>query len=259
MHLFSTTRAARKLRWSAACCALWLVAVSGCKRSANPQCTAARDAAREAALKDDVEVAKQKLQVAKQSCDKKLEFDLARIQQLIDRKEQRAREQQARDQVRRAQRVPLTPFIDWVKQLRDSDDKHVKDEKCAERGTPEFGFCVGERSLAGGLKASVRYLERDGAGVYRFRAEVSSRVVCADLGEHRLVHAWRVGTEERFHCELTASPLQGLIALIQNPIQGGLDAPGSDPGTTGSQVSVFSPGYLERDAQLTALLNSANK
>lgn len=233
--------------------------VVACKRSANPNCTAARDAAREAALKDDLESAKQKLAEARQSCDKQLDFDLSRIQQLIDRKEQRVREQKARDQARQAQRVPLTPFIDWIKQLRESDDKHLKGEQCAARGTPEFGFCLGERELPGGLEASVRYLERDAVGVYRFQAEVKTRVVCSDLGAHRTVHAWRVGTEERLHCELTGSPLKGLIALIQNPIPGGLGSEHADAGSPVSLVSVFTTGYRERDAKLAALLDSANK
>ncbi|MCB9609276.1 MAG: hypothetical protein H6716_21965 [Polyangiaceae bacterium] len=236
-----------------------LVLTTGCKRGANPECTAARDAARDAALKDDLEQAKAKLAEARKTCDKQLDFDLSRIQQQIDRKEQRMREERAREQARAAERVPLTPFIDWVKQLRESDDKHVEGEQCAARGTPDFGFCLGERKLPGGIAASVRYLERDAVGVYRFQAEVTSRVVCSDLGGHRLVHAWRSGAEERFHCELTASPLKGLVALIQNPIRGGVGS--ADPGSASapSVVSVFTSGYLERDQKLSALLNSANK
>ncbi|MEZ4227620.1 MAG: hypothetical protein R3B89_00565 [Polyangiaceae bacterium] len=242
-----------------ALCVLLASCAVGCKRSTNPECTAARDAAREAALKDDLPLAKQKLAEARKTCDQKLEFDLSRIEQLIERKEQRIREQAAREQARKAQRVPLTPFVNWVKQLRESDDKHLDGEECAPRGTPEFGFCRGEHELPGGLQASVRYLERDAVGVYRFQAEVGSRVVCADLGGHRLVHAWKAGGEERFHCELTASPLKGLIALIQNPIKGGLGAEPSDGTDSPSTVSVFTTGYLERDQKLTGLLNSANK
>ncbi|MEZ4375638.1 MAG: hypothetical protein R3B07_32810 [Polyangiaceae bacterium] len=256
-QLFSNIRVSARRSAGAALCLVILA--SGCKRSGNAECTAARDAARDAALKDDLEQAKLKLAEARKSCDKQLDFDLSRIQQQIERKEQRMREEEAREQARQAQRVPLTPFIDWVKQLRDSDDKHLKGEQCAARGTPEFGFCLGERTLPGGLEATVHYLERDAASVYRFQAEVPSRVVCSDLGGHRLVHAWRSGTEERFHCELTASPLKGLIALLQNPIRGGVGSAGQGGAAEPSRVSVFTSGYLERDQKLSALLNSANK
>ena len=199
-------------------------------------------------MKGDVEPARSALNEARASCPKKLEFDLARIEQLIERKQQREQEVTQREQVRQDKAAALEPFAAWIGQLRESDNKKLPGEVCAPRGAADFGFCTGQTVLAGDIKASLRYRVADTASVYMFRVEVAKRAVCSDLGPARLVHEWKRGDTELTHCELTAPPLKGLVALLTvTPGDSATPDGGADLGAAVSDVQVFSRGYVNSD------------
>lgn len=245
-------RVVSALLWGVAACGL----LAGCKAEApDPSCDSARERARAAAMKGDLEPARAALTEARASCSKKLEFDLARIEQLIERKQQREQEVSAREQARRDKRAALAPFTQWIGELRESDNKKLPGEVCAPRAAADFGFCTGSRVVTGDLKATLRYRTADATSVFMFRVQVDKRAVCSDLGPARLVHEWKRGNDELTHCEPTAPPLKGLVALLTVTPSGAA----GDAGDAVSDVQVFSRGYLDADPKLTALLRSATR
>lgn len=249
-------RAALAWLWAGAACAL----LSGCKANApDPSCDAARERARAAAMTGDVEPARSALKEARASCPKKVEFELARIEQLIERKQQRQQEVGEREQARQDKLAALAPFAKWIGELRESDNKKLPGEVCAPRGAPDFGFCTGQHVINDDLKASLRYRVADAASVFMFRVEIPKRAVCLDLGPARLVHEWKRGNTELVHCELTAPPLKGLVALLTVTPDSAQADPDAGLGAAVSDVQVFSRGYVDSDSKLTALIRSATR
>ena len=231
-------------------CVLALGGLQQCKKGHkdSPACIEARDLARTAGHAGDLVRAKSELERAKSECTDRSEFDLMRIEQLIAREERRQKDKAAREARERAQdeRRPVRRFIRWAGKKRDATDKSEPEQTCAERGTPDFGFCVAtfiDEQNRAGKEYRVKYSQSDDR-VLRFEYESSQPVVCEDFGEHRVVREWKHAGNRRTHCEVMERPLNGVGVLLTNK--------GDQPET---HVWVFSRQYVDRDSELRQILD----
>lgn len=221
------------------------VAATGCKDNAAAKaCGAARDQSRRAALKDDLEKARAELRHARELCGADAEYDLRRIEELIEQSEQREQQllvRKARESAKDKEE-PLRPFVRWVGKTRDDVDTAAQKVTCAERGSPDFGYCEGQPATGSSdvVPMTVRFWRAD-PSAFRFHIQLSMPVTCGDIGNHRVVRTWKRGSTALTLCELTEYPIQGLTALVENE-------------AGGAQVFIVSPEYLTQDTEFHDLV-----
>jgi hypothetical protein len=195
--------------------ALLLLATGvGCAtRGEPPDCLDQRQEARNRALAGDLEQAQALVESVQARCGPNSESDVRHITKLIAEKTAARRERAQREESRSAQlqQFPSRSFIEWATERGGDIAGKVPSVACAERGTPEFGFCEGQSDRAPNM--SLRYWQvQPGAYLYSLSTEVVPS--CQDLGEYRQVRAWSREGSALELCELTNRRLRHLSALV---------------------------------------------
>jgi len=193
----------------------FVLAVSlGCAtRGEPPDCLDQRQEARNLALAGDLEQAQLLLDRVKQRCGPNSESDIRHITKLIAEKTAARREREEREASRsaRLREFPSKSFVEWATDRAGDITGKLPSVSCAERGSPLFGFCEGQREQAPGM--SLRYWQaRPGAYLYSLSTEAAPS--CQDLGDYRLVRSWQRDGSQLELCELTDRRLRHLSALI---------------------------------------------
>lgn len=221
-----------------------------CNDKSPEKCDQAVSAVRQALKVEDLALARQWRDYAWKHCADQAALG-ALDQEVVNT--QTAISQRKLAEQQRAQRKTqlLTLFSSWVGQNRSTPQRASAAPQCEQPAAAptqpakaatesKDRFCQGTRDVAGGGKLSVRYWEAEPeAAVFRVRSEEPVR--CEDLGPHTLVRAWEVPatggrSAKRTHCELTGGVLAGLHAVVSE--------------AQNAEVQVFSPQYLQRDANL---------
>lgn len=216
---------------------LALTAIGCANPGEPPACLDQRQEARNLALRGEVEAAQAVLDRVKASCGPNSQSDIAHITKLIAEKTAARLEKQHQAELER-ERLETNPsrgFVEWATARGGEIDGKLAKTECAARGTPDFGFCEGQREQAPAM--SLRYWQAQ-PSAYRYALTTRTAPSCQDLGEFRQVRTWsRPG--ERFElCELTNRRLRHLFALIvQKPAE---PAPEY-------QMFLFSQDYLAID------------
>lgn len=211
-----------------------LTTASACaKNEEDPECRRYREHARSAASKGELERAAEALAEARKRCGPKWAQELQRTERLIDERAELRREVARREAERAAERegTPAKRFLSWIAEEGSTPTKNLASIRCAERGSPDFGFCEAERPGAPEMK--VRYWERE-RSAFRYSLTTEQPLSCLDFGEHRRVRTWSRGSESYELCESTQHDLRGLSALL-------VRAPAEH------QMFVFSQSYLQKD------------
>lgn len=219
----------------------WLVfgwLVFGCQGEASESqtCRDSRASAHAAVLAGDLEGGKASLEKAKQACGKASDYDLERIERLIERAGRQARLAQT---AAKAFVSPISPFIRWVETIREAD-KELGQTECEGRNDPAFGRCTSRLEIEGQVFFVDFYREK--ASAFRFRTTRLERLGCLDLGSHRDLRSWERGGAEYERCDLSGHGLRGLRGLVRR-----------DPGR--SEVFLFSADYARYDREFSALLS----
>jgi hypothetical protein len=191
-----------------------LAASLGCAtRGEPPDCLEQRQEARNRALAGDLEQAEGLLERVKQRCGPNSQSDIQHIGKLIAEKKAARREREEREANRSAllREFPSKSFVEWATDRAGDISGKVPSVSCAERGTPLFGFCEGQREQAPGI--SLRYWQAE-PGAFRYSLETQAPPSCQDLGEYRLVRSWQRDGSQLELCELTSRRLRHLSALI---------------------------------------------
>jgi len=193
---------------------LWLATGLGCAtRGEPPDCLDQRQEARNRALAGDLEQAQVLVERVQARCGPNSESDVRHITKLIAEKTAARHERAQREASRSAQlqQFPSRSFIEWATERGGDIGGKVPSVACAERGTPEFGFCEGQSDRAPNMR--LRYWQvQPGAYLYSLSTEVVP--TCQDLGEYRLVRAWSREGSTLELCELTNRRLRHLSALV---------------------------------------------
>lgn len=205
----------RRRLFAAALSARWLAFVClACATRGEPSdCLDQRQQARNRALAGDLEAAQALLDRVKAHCGPNSESDVRHITKLIAEKSAARREREQREASRKAelQQFPSRSFVEWATERAGDPVGKVPDVTCAERGTPSFGSCEGQRAEAQNM--TLRYWQaQPGAYLYALTTDVAPS--CQDLGEHRVVRHWSRDGSDLELCELTDRRLRHLSALI---------------------------------------------
>lgn len=198
------------------------------------------------ARRGEVAAARQELERARDGCGQRQQSYVEQLEDEIRRKEdeiRRAEERAARESSV-IQSQPIVEFVSWVSRRREAADRREAEVECAERGTPEHGWCVTRRQVAGHTFRT-RYMATDST-VFRFEVALDQRLSCQDLGKHRMVRTWQApssdgGILHYAHCELTGKEFRGLSALVRTGAEWG-------------EVFVFSRGFVDRDEAFRRLI-----
>jgi hypothetical protein len=191
-----------------------LAAGLGCAtRGEPPDCLDQRQEARNRALAGDLEQAQSLLDRVKQRCGPNSESDIRHISKLIADKTAARREREAREASRSSmlREFPSKSFVEWATDRAGDIGGKLSSVHCAERGTPLFGFCEGQREHAPGM--SLRYWQAQ-PGAYLYALETDAPPSCEDLGDYRRVRDWQRDGSQLELCELTDRRLRHLSALI---------------------------------------------
>ena len=233
--------------------ALTAALASACEnRQQNRDCTDALLEGKAAVAKGATADARRALESARSSCPQSREFYVKRLSEQIETKEREETEKRAETarlaELRRKE--PLQDFVAWIGKRRDDSDKRGPGVKCAERGTPRYGFCE-EVVETKNRKRRLEFWAAD-HDAYSFDGRFPAPVTCDDLGKHRVVRKWTLasppGTTAQ-HCELTGGPLKGLVALVR--------ADDGSPDTV--HIMVFSREYLKRSDKTRTLLDEGRQ
>ena len=101
--------------------------------------------------------------------------------------------------------------MEWATDRAGDITGKVPSVSCAERGTPLFGFCEGQREQAPDMR--LRYWQAQ-PGAYLYALATEAPPSCQDLGDYRLVRSWQRDDSQLDLCELTNRRLRHLSALI---------------------------------------------
>jgi hypothetical protein len=209
--------------------------VLGCTQRGEPAaCLDKRQAARNLALSDQLEPAARLLEEVKKQCGPNSASDIQHIGKLIADKTEARRERErleaARSELR--QRYPSRDFVEWATARDGNIDDKVGTVTCAERGSPEYGFCEGKRD--GAPEMSLRYWQVS-PGAYRYELVTREAPSCVDLREYREVRVWSRDGIAYELCELTNRRLRHLTALLAHT-------------ASEHRMYIFSNAYPARDA-----------
>ncbi|HTV20925.1 MAG TPA: hypothetical protein VMG12_19705 [Polyangiaceae bacterium] len=206
----------------------------GCEtRGEPPACLDQRQEARNLALRGDIEPAQRLLDQVKQSCGPNSQSDIQHITKLIAektaaREKQRQLEQGKSDEL---QKFPSRSFVEWATARAGDIGGKLAAPRCAERGTPDYGFCDGERPDVPSMR--LRYWQAQ-PEAYRYSLVSELAPSCQDLGEYRQVRVWSRDGSDYELCELTNRRLRHLTALIVH-------------GAAGYEMHLFSQSYPSFD------------
>jgi hypothetical protein len=207
----------------------------GCAQRGEPAaCLDKRQTARNLALSGELEPASRLLEEVKAECGPNSASDVQHIGKLIAEKTEARRERErlsaARSELR--EKFPSRDFVEWAT-ARDGDvDDKLATVRCAERGSPDYGFCEGKRNDA--PEMGLRYWQV-ATGAYRYELVTPQATSCVDLREYREVRAWSRDGIAYELCELTNRRLRHLSALlVHTPSE--------------HRMYIFSNAYLARDA-----------
>jgi hypothetical protein len=197
----------------AAALALVLEAAGCQNRGEPPACLDQRQEARNLALRGEVEPAQALLDRVKAACGPNSQSDIVHITKLIAEKSaarlEKARLAQSRSEL--SEKFPSRSFVEWATARDGEVSGKLTKPECAERGTPLFGFCEGQRDEARAM--SLRYWQAQ-PRAYRYRLASRTAPSCQDLGEFREQRSWSRDGESFELCELTNRRLRHLSALI---------------------------------------------
>lgn len=216
-----------------------LAMTAACSRSReDSDCPVLRDQARSAASQGDLTRASELLAEARARCGTKFAYDIQRIERLIEERSEKEVASQKLDPLTGAEPPPGKQFVRWVVDEGSDVTKNVTNIRCAERGSPDFGFCEAERP--GSPHMTVRYWEPK-KNAFRYSLVTEAPINCQDVGDHRRVRTWSRGKDSFELCEPTQHELRGLSALLER---------------TGSEnrMFIFSQAYLQKDREFERTL-----
>jgi hypothetical protein len=202
-------------------------------RGEPPACLDQRQDARNLALRGDIEAAQSLLDQVKASCGPNSQSDIQHVTKLIAEKTAARDKQRELEQSRSAelQKFPSRGFIEWATARAGDIGGKLARTSCGERGTPDYGFCEGERPDVPAMR--LRYWQAQ-PDAYRYSLTTPVPPTCQDLGEWRQVRAWSRDGSDYELCELTNRRLRHLSALIvHNP--------------SGYEMHLFSQAYPNID------------
>lgn len=212
-----------------------LLSTMACETRGEPAaCLDQRQEARNLALRGEIEPAQRLLDQVKQSCGPNSQSDIQHITKLIAEKTAARAKQRELEQARSAelQKFPSRSFVEWATERAGDIGGKLAAPRCAERGTPDYGFCDGERSDVPSMR--LRYWQAQ-PEAYRYSLVTDLAPSCQDLGEYRQVRAWSRDGADYELCELTSRRLRHLTALIVH-------------GASGYEMHLFSQAYTSFDA-----------
>jgi hypothetical protein len=188
-------------------------------RGEPPACLDQRQEARNLALRGDTEPARRLLDQVKANCGPNSQSDIQHITQLIAEKTAAREKRRELEQSRSAElaNFPSRSFVEWATARAGDIDGKLTQTVCAERGTPEYGFCEGERPDVPSMR--LRYWQAQ-PDAYRYSLTTPLPPSCQDLGEWRQVRAWSRDDSDYELCELTSRRLRHLSALIVHAASG---------------------------------------
>lgn len=202
-------------------------------RGEPPACLDQRQDARNLALRGDLEAARLLLDQVKANCGPNSQSDIQHVAKLIAEKAA-ARDAQRELEQRRSTELaqfPSRSFIEWATARAGDIGGKLARTSCAERGTPDYGFCEGERPDVPSMR--LRYWQAQ-PDAYRYSLTTLVPPSCQDLGEWRQVRAWQRDGSDYELCELTSRRLRHLSALlVRNP--------------SGYEMHLFSQAYPSID------------
>jgi hypothetical protein len=223
------------------------VAALACDDKDPQKCDQATSATRQALKAEDLALARQWRDYAWKHCGDSAALG-ALDQEVVNTQTAIAQRKQAEEQRAQRKKQLLDLFSSWAAEHRGNPPRASAAPQCdgAETRPAQAAvenkerWCQGTREVLGGGQLSVRWWDAEPEAV-RFRVRSEAPVTCDDLGPHTVVRSWEVPasggrTAKRAHCELTGGALAGLHAVVS-------EAQNAD-------VDVFSPQYLQRDAQL---------
>ena len=229
-------------------CAGWALAVallgSGCPNPAEPAaCLDQRVQARNLALAGDIEQAQALLDRVKAECGPNSAADIQHVTKLIAEKSAARREKERLEQSQSEllQKFPSRAFVEWATARGGDIRGKLHETHCAARGTPDFGFCEGQRSEAPGM--SLRYWQAQ-PEAYRYALATTLVPSCQDLGQYRQVRTWSRDGSDFELCELTDRRLRQLSALIVHAPSGAYE------------MYIFSQDYPAIDAEFERRLRT---
>lgn len=214
---------------------VWLWLGLGCARRGEPAaCLEKRQTARNLALSDQLEPAARLLEEVRAECGENSASDLQHIGRLIAEKTEARRERGRREAAQRElrEKFPSRELVQWATARDGKIDGKLARVSCAERGSPEYGFCEGRRDEA--PEMGLRYWQGT-PEAYRYELVTEQAPSCVDLGEYREVRAWTRDGVAYELCELTNRRLRHLSALlVHTPSE--------------HRMYIFSNAYPARDA-----------
>lgn len=207
----------------------------GCTQRGEPAaCLDKRQTARNLALSDQLEPASRLVEEVKAECGPNSASDIRHISKLIADKTEARRERErleaARSELR--EKFPSRDFVEWATARDGNIDNKLISVTCAERGSPDYGFCEGKRE--GAPEMSLRYWQAAPVA-YRYELVTPEAPSCVDLREYREVRAWSRDGNGYELCELTNRRLRHLTALLVHT-------------PSKHRMYIFSNAYPARDA-----------
>lgn len=224
---------ARRAVFLAVCLAVAL-ALPACETRGEPAaCLDQRQEARNLALRGEIEPAQRLLDTVKARCGPNSQSDIQHITKLIAEKTAARDKQRELEQSRSAEleKFPSRSFIEWATARAGDIDGKLARVTCAERGSPDYGFCEGERPDVPAMR--LRYWQAQ-PDAYRYSLSTAIPPSCQDLGEWRQVRAWTRDGSDYELCELTNRRLRHLSALLVH-------------GASGYEMHLFSKAYPNID------------
>jgi hypothetical protein len=202
-------------------------------RGEPPACLDQRQDARNLALRGDIEAAQRLLDQVKANCGPNSQSAIQHITKLIAEKTAARDEQRELEQRRTAElaQFPSRNFVEWATARAGDIGGKLARTSCAERGTPDYGFCEGERPDIPAMR--LRYWQTQ-PDAYRYSLTTPVPPSCQDLGEWRQVRAWQRDGSAYELCELTNRRLRHLSALLVH-------------GPSGYEMHLFSQAYPNVD------------
>lgn len=219
----------------------WFSLLGACAERGEPAaCLDTRQQARNDALQDRIEEASRLLEEIKSKCGPNSASDIQHIGKLIAEKTEarRERERLAAEAGELRLKFPSQDFVAWATSKDGALGDKAADAVCAERGSPDFGFCEARRKEATDM--TVRYWSAD-KSAYRYALTTTQPPSCEDLGEYRSVRVWSRDGIAHEQCELTSRRLRHLAALLVHT-------------PTEHQMYIYSQGYPARDSAFERLL-----